>query len=184
MFPCILCFLFSLLYLLVFCDYITLCSTYHLRYQRRESSQVYSSSSCVFGISFTFHPNWVRRYLPQKKNREKNTTTRLKRSFQGHHPDCHTFQNHTIQWRHKTWCAGCLGLLIGLCVSILLMILYIITDFTQLKNDFLSVVYPWIVHSYFCILRNCVSEQTSNSSMFFSNSMLPISFFHYHYCSR
>ncbi len=88
---------------------------------------------CIIGISFTLHPNWVRRYFSKFKDKEKNTQQQVKRSFQGHHPDCPTFQNHTIHWNKKTWCAGCLGLFIGLCASMVLMILYVVTDF-QLTN--------------------------------------------------
>ena len=131
---------------------------------------------CIIGISFTLHPNWARRYFSKFKDEEKNTLLQVKREFQGHHPDCSTFQNHTIQWKKKTWCAGCLGLFIGLCVSILLMILYMITDF-QLTNMMfillillglfiLPVVYVEIIYrTRYAIVH------------VFINSMLPLSFF-------
>jgi hypothetical protein len=133
-------------------------------------------TSCVIGISFTLRPNWVRQYLPKIQNREKNTRNGVTQSFRGHHPDCYTFQNHTIHWKDKTWCAGCLGLLIGLCVSILLMMFYIITEYSQRKMIsyllyilglfILTVVYLEIVYG-----RNHPTFHV------FSNSMLPISFF-------
>jgi hypothetical protein len=132
--------------------------------------------SCVIGISFTFHPNWVRRYQPEKKNREKNTNKEATRLFQGHHPDCHTFQNHRIQLKHKTWCAGCLGLLIGLCVSILLMILYLILDVTQSK----IISYSLFIIGLFILTFVYIEIVYSNRRPLlhvFTNSLLPLSFF-------
>jgi hypothetical protein len=133
-------------------------------------------TSCVVGISFTLRPNWVRRYLPQIKKREKNTRSGVMRSFRGHHPDCHTFQNHTIQWKDKTWCAGCLGLFIGLCVSILLMMLYIITDYTQLK----MISYMLFILGLFILIVVYLEIMYGSRHPIFhvlSNGMLPLAFF-------
>lgn len=132
--------------------------------------------SCVIGISFTFKPNWIRRYQPWKKNRQKNTKKETTRLFQGHHPDCHTFQNHRIQLKHKIWCAGCLGLLIGLCISIMLMILYLILDVTQSK----IISYLLFIVGLFILTFVCLEIVYSNRHPLvhvFSNSLLPLSFF-------
>ena len=132
--------------------------------------------SCAIGVSLTFKPNWIRRYQPWKKNREKNTTKEATRSFQGHHPDCNTFQNHRIQWKHKTWCAGCLGLLIGLCISILFMILYLILNVTQSK----IISYLLFIVGFFiltCVYIEIVYSNRHPLVHVFSNSMLPLSFF-------
>ena len=132
--------------------------------------------SCVIGISFTFKPNWIRRYQPWKNNREKNTNKKAIRLFQGHHPDCYTFQNHRIQWKHKTCCAGCLGLLVGLCVSILLMLLYVILDVTQSK----IISYSLFIIGLFIITFVYLEILYSNRHPLlhiFSNSLLPLSFF-------
>lgn len=132
--------------------------------------------SCIVGISFTYRPNWLRQHFLKSKNEEKNMPPQVKRSFQGHHPDCPTFQNHTIQWKEKTWCAGCLGLFIGLCVSILLMIIYTGIEFQLTKMMaylllflglfILPVVYSEILYrSRYAIVHVVI------------NSMLPLSFF-------
>jgi hypothetical protein len=131
---------------------------------------------CIFGISFTIRPNWVRRYFPQKKNKEKNIINEGKRSFRGHHPDCHTFQNHIFQRKQKTWCAGCLGLFIGLCVSILLMILYIVINLTQLK----IISYLFFILGLFIlpfIYLEIIQRSKHPLVHILSNSMLPLSFF-------
>jgi len=87
--------------------------------------------SCVFGISFSLRPNWVRPFISKKDDTVKNHTDALQRSFRGHHPDCKTFEKHRMIYLDKTWCAGCLGLLIGCLLSIILMILYVVVPFQQ-----------------------------------------------------
>ena len=86
-------------------------------------------TSCIFGISLAIYPNWWR-----KNKRNTNHIPNLKRvktsrSFQGHHPDCSMFKNHIINIKNKSYCAGCLGLIIGALASILLIILYLILPF-------------------------------------------------------
>ncbi len=131
---------------------------------------------CIIGISFTLHPNWVRRYFSKFKDEEKNTLPQGKRSFQGHHPDCSTFQNHTVQWKERTWCAGCFGLLIGLCVSILLMILYAVTDFqfTKMMSYFLLLLGLFILPVVYVEIlyrsRHAIVHVVINS-------LMPLSFF-------
>jgi hypothetical protein len=131
---------------------------------------------CIVGISFTFRPNWVRRYTPQKKDEEKKILTQVKRSFRGHHPDCPTFRDHTIQWKQKTWCAGCLGLFMGLCTSILLMILYTIIDFQLTK----TLSYLMLILGLFMlpiVYLEILHRSRHPLVHVFSNSMLPLSFF-------
>ncbi|MBN2600138.1 MAG: hypothetical protein JXA75_06315 [Candidatus Thermoplasmatota archaeon] len=131
---------------------------------------------CILGISFAFRPNWIRRYFRRSTNEEENEQPSMKQSFQGHHPACVPFQNHTIQWRKKTWCAGCLGLFIGLCIAILFMVLYIIYDvqptrivsylFLLLGWALLAMVYgETLIRSRHAIVHIVI------------NSMLPLSFF-------
>jgi hypothetical protein len=133
-------------------------------------------TSCAVGISFTFYPNWVRRYYPRKKNGEKNTNKEATRLFQGHHPDCPIYKNHRIQWKHKTWCAGCLGLLIGLCVSGLLMILYLSLDFKQPKIIFYLLFIVGLFILIFVYFEIVYKNRHPLLHVFF-NSLLPLSFF-------
>jgi hypothetical protein len=131
---------------------------------------------CGLGISFTFRPNWLRRQFPKSQSEETNTPPQKKQSFQGHHPSCATFQNHTIQWKEKTWCAGCLGLFIGLCDSIVFMILYLTTDFQISKMMALLLVLLGL-----CILILVYIETLYQSRYarvhVVMNSLLPLSFF-------
>ncbi|MFA5103281.1 MAG: hypothetical protein WC525_09030 [Candidatus Thermoplasmatota archaeon] len=131
---------------------------------------------CILGISFTFRPNWIGGYFRRSTNEEENEQPSVKRSFQGHHPACVPFQNHTIQWKKKTWCAGCFGLFIGLCIAILFMVLSMIYD-----------VQPTRILSYFLLLLGwvllaMVYGETLIRSRYaivhiVINSMLPVSFF-------
>ena len=63
-------------------------------------------ASCVFGISFLLHPNWVRPFISKKDNIVKNHSKALLRSFRGHHPDCKTFENHRITFQKKSGAQG------------------------------------------------------------------------------
>jgi hypothetical protein len=131
---------------------------------------------CGIGISFTLRPNWIQRAIPGFQNKEKNTQHRGERSFQGHHPECPSFKNHTIRWKEKTLCAGCLGLFIGLFAAIVLMILYMLTDIQLIKMMsylllllglfILAIVYVEILH-----------RSRHATVHVFINSMLPLSFF-------
>jgi hypothetical protein len=129
----------------------------------------------IGGISFTLRPNWVRRYITRNQTRESRVSNQINRSFRGHHPDCTSYQDHTVHWRKTTWCAGCLGLLIGFCVSILLMILYLIIDF-----HLIPMVSYLFLFLGFLILTSVFLEALRQSRHpmvhLLSNSMLPLSF--------
>ncbi len=130
---------------------------------------------CIIGISFTVRPNWVRRYFHKVENEKKDVQSLGQRFFRGHHPDCLTFQNHTIHWGKKTWCAGCLGLFIGLCVSIVLMILYIGTDFQPAR--IISLVLLLIGLFILIVVYIEILYRKRATVHVFINSLMPLSFF-------
>ncbi len=131
---------------------------------------------CYIGIFFTIKPNWIRRYRSKLRNEDSYKHSQKTQFFKGHHPDCLTFQNHTIQWNNQTWCAGCFGLFIGLCVSILFMILYLIINFhpTQMSILFLFLVGLLIIP---IIYSEIIYRSKHTIIHVFLNSLLPISFF-------
>ena len=131
---------------------------------------------CIIGISFTIRPNWIRHYFPKTKNLEKNIQLDFKRSFQGHHPDCLIFKNHTIQLRGKTWCAGCLGLFIGLCSAIVIMILYLITDI-QLTNVMSLLFLIFGLFTLAVVFIEILHRSRHAIVHVFINSLMPVSFF-------
>ena len=131
---------------------------------------------CSVGISQTFRPNWIRQVLPKQKKEEKKIPSSEKRPFHGHHPECPVFQNHTIRWNKKIWCAGCLGLFIGLCGAILFMILYIGIDFRLTKT--MSVLFILLGLLILAIVFGETFYQSQSVLLHvFINSLLPLSFF-------
>lgn len=84
---------------------------------------------CCVGISFALRPNWMKTVFLKKDEGGKKNTNESKRCLQGHHPDCSVFDSHRVVSHKKTWCAGCLGLLLGCVLSIVLAILYVIVPF-------------------------------------------------------
>jgi hypothetical protein len=132
--------------------------------------------TCAFGISFSLRPNWVRKFISKKDNTVKNHTNEVVRSFRGHHPDCETFEKHRMIYQNKTWCAGCLGLLIGCVLSVILMILYVVVPFQQpptLSRLLLFLGLLVIALMYLEIIRG---RQHSIIHVL-SNGMLILSFF-------
>ncbi len=131
---------------------------------------------CGAGISFTVKPNWVHRFILKSKDEQKKTGGPVERSFRGHHPVCQIFQKHTILWRRKTWCAGCLGLFFGLSASSILMVLFIMIDLQLTK----TIWYLLLIIGVFIIA--VVYTETLHRSKYPTihvviNSLLPCSFF-------
>ena len=72
-------------------------------------------ASCILGITFTQRPGWMRKNMKQGTSPLHRPLS--SRSFQGHHPNCIMFQDHRLHGKHATWCAGCLGITIGLLLA-------------------------------------------------------------------
>ena len=130
---------------------------------------------CCVGISLTIKPNWIRRYFLKNKGKEKHMRPSTERSFKGHHSECSPFKNHTIQWMGMTLCAGCLGLSIGLCASIVGMILYILTDIQLTKTTSLFLV---LLGLFILLVVYGENFYQGKSAMVHVgvNSLLPLSF--------
>ncbi len=96
---------------------------------------------CLLGISLAIYPNWynkIRKSQNYNENKKQFIKKKLKRK--GHHPNCNNFQKHILKIKHKSYCAGCLGLAIGSLISILLMIFYIIIVNEQISQIFQLLV--------------------------------------------
>jgi hypothetical protein len=79
------------------------------------------TASCLLGITMTMKPRFLRRHQTKRATASYEEPSR---AFHGHHPVCPVFQTHTITARNKTWCAGCLGISIGLFIAISLITLF------------------------------------------------------------
>ncbi|UCG69393.1 MAG: hypothetical protein JSV09_16735 [Thermoplasmata archaeon] len=78
---------------------------------------------CVFGLSLSLRPNWVRRLRKHERYGGHVPESQTTKRHKGHHPDCRGFEGHTLVFYDSTLCAGCTGLAIGSLISILLTIL-------------------------------------------------------------
>jgi hypothetical protein len=123
---------------------------------------------CIFGISFSLRPNWVRLFIRKKEETTANRSQAVQRLFHGHHPDCETFENHRWMSQNKTWCAGCLGLLIGCLLSIILMILYVVVSLH---------LSPMISRLFLFLGLVIIAKRHHASIHVLSNGMLVLSFF-------
>ncbi len=81
---------------------------------------------CVIGVSFCVRPNWFKARVMKKDTTRTRQDHEVRRCFIGHHPDCPVFNHHRITVGKKTWCVGCIGLLVGCLLSSGLMILYVL----------------------------------------------------------
>ncbi len=90
---------------------------------------------CIIGISISFYPKWYKKILRYKNSNKNQEIKNKKRKREGHHPNCIKFTNHIILINNKKYCIGCIGLGIGAFISIILIIHYLIFDYS------LSIIY-------------------------------------------
>jgi hypothetical protein len=81
--------------------------------------------SCCVGMSLALYPGWFRQRATIHVMTREQVNGPPSRAFSGHHPDCSRFDAHRITIGARTWCAGCLGLVVGALGSIVLMALYV-----------------------------------------------------------
>ena len=74
------------------------------------------STICLLGILAIFSPNKCRKIVDRKKvkiNLDSTVSNGTTAILLGHHPTCGKYSAHTFRMRGKTFCAACIGLLIG-----------------------------------------------------------------------
>lgn len=86
-------------------------------------------ASSLLCVSLTVYPNWARSLVSRPSpDRDGRSPGANGRKFRGHHPDCARFRSHRISWGSREFCSGCVGLMSGATVSILLMMIYVVSD--------------------------------------------------------
>lgn len=86
-------------------------------------------ASCLLGMSMAIHPNWAKKILGQSLRSGAEEHPRAQgREYRGHHPDCAGFQGHRLSVGGRDFCAGCLGILFGAAISVVLMMFYLASD--------------------------------------------------------
>jgi hypothetical protein len=133
--------------------------------------------SLLFGISLAIKPGW---YKKQNKNLGKNESKSISKShFKGHHPNCDEFAGHIINIKNKIYCAGCLGLIIGSVVTIILIIIYLIFDVSIINFQIFLLIGIVLIFALFLIIiffkRNPTVRVLSNSIFVFCFFIIVIS---------
>lgn len=116
-------------------------------------------SICFLGIIAGIYP--AKCFKADKFKQNENHETKYKNKcheikFKGHHPVCENFKHHTFNFKGKTYCAGCSGLVIGAIISILSIIIYIfygsITNYdliifiTGIISTLIAIYLPLIIN--------------------------------------
>lgn len=138
---------------------------------------------CIFGISLTKYPGWIKRLTESSEYRIDKKQIRYKKKYLGHHPDCKEFKNHMFRFKNKIYCSGCFGLFSGSLISIVIMIFYI-----SISSEKSIIFYRFlfligiliIIISYLEIIfliRNSVIHIISNISLIISFLIITISIF-------
>lgn len=96
---------------------------------------------CCIGITLALYPRWIRKITRKNIQMTQDIKERPRRSFHGHHPECERFQTHTITIHKKTWCTGCLGLLIGSLASIFVMFIYVLYPVRLSSLNFFMILF-------------------------------------------
>ncbi|MEM2890636.1 MAG: hypothetical protein QW358_04815 [Candidatus Hadarchaeum sp.] len=98
---------------------------------------------CVLGMTATVSPKSCSQIFGSRKNLKAADDTRKKQvpSFQGHHPSCGNFSDHTFKIGDKTICAGCLGFFIGGLVNLVGVFFYF---FAGLQLGELALSAAWV----------------------------------------
>ncbi|UCC58125.1 MAG: hypothetical protein JSW14_07175 [Candidatus Bathyarchaeum sp.] len=89
------------------------------------------SSICIFGVLAVFSPIQCSKILKLRKKENHSNSSSGKSishgsssTLQGHHPSCGKFVAHVFQIRSKTFCAACVGLLLGGLLALAAALLY------------------------------------------------------------
>jgi hypothetical protein len=93
------------------------------------------SALCILGASATLFPHVCLRSarLPEELDPSRISILFGVRVVHGHHSRCGEFQGHEFLVNGKTFCAGCIGLLLGASTALILSTLHFVLGFT----------YPW-----------------------------------------
>lgn len=133
---------------------------------------------CIFGILFAKYPGWIKRIFknvnhnisPLEKVNKKNV------KYEGHHPNCNRFDNHTINFYGKKYCAGCFSLAIGSVLSIVLMVFYIVIFPRFSQNIYYILIFLGLGIICFCFFEIKIRKSNSIFHVFL-NSFFVVSFF-------
>jgi len=83
---------------------------------------------CFLGIIAGLYPSKCFKAGKFKQKTDYNSKSENKCheiKFKGHHPVCKNYRTHTFNFKGKTYCAGCSGMVTGATISIIFTIIYV-----------------------------------------------------------
>jgi hypothetical protein len=100
---------------------------------------------CVLGVMAVFSPNKCKKLFDTKKqdggsSLETPVTHENRVVFQGHHPNCGKYSAHVFSIQNKTYCAACVGLLLGGILALAGSVLYFFVDLNVTEYNLLLVL--------------------------------------------
>ena len=101
---------------------------------------------CVLGILAVFSPNQCGKIFNKKKKTVGSDSTKLvshgaSNVFQGHHLTCGKFTAHIFRIKDKTWCAACVGLLLGGLLALVGVSVYFFCDWQIAGHSSLMILF-------------------------------------------
>ena len=133
-------------------------------------------ASCCVGISLALYPGLLRRKTSARNTTLGRSTRHPTRAYSGHHPDCDTFNGHRLTIGTKAWCAGCLGLLLGALISIVIMVIYMISPLGFSRRIYELLVFLGLALVVMIFLETSVKSSHPMTHLSF-NVMLILDFF-------
>jgi hypothetical protein len=127
---------------------------------------------CCVGIILALYPGWFRKITRKETSSADYPNELPRRSFSGHHPDCAKFRTHRLAVRNKTWCAGCLGLLLGSLFSILLTVMYLSAEIKLPRSTYILLFCLGLALVMVTIMETVASEQAA-AHLFFNAMLVP-----------
>jgi hypothetical protein len=100
---------------------------------------------CGFGILAVFSPSKCGKVLGTQKPVDGPESINAAPSdspvvLRGHHPTCGNYEAHVFRVNEKTYCAACIGLLIGGLLALAIALLYFFADWQFAENNALMVL--------------------------------------------
>jgi hypothetical protein len=103
------------------------------------------STLCILGILAVVSPNQCGKIIYNKKrtvvsDSAKPVSQETANVLQGHHPTCGKYSAHTFRIRDRTFCAACIGLLLGGLIALAGAVVYFFGDWRVAEPDTLLVL--------------------------------------------
>jgi hypothetical protein len=129
-------------------------------------------ASCVLGIVLSTRPRFLRRKGTEPPSIQDNPG---RPSYVAHHPDCGSFDDRIVSIGGRKYCGGCLGLMLGSAIALVLAFVYLFAPSMDAGQGLLVFLLGMVMVS-FCLV-GVSSKRRGNWSHFAANPFLVLGFF-------